>query len=80
MPCSRLVRPSLPERCTRPTSVAFCLHRAKDATSAWRNWMVVRTTPPKLLGDCATPLDRNVELSRKHRVNGTPAIVFENGA
>ena len=52
---------------------------AKDSTAAWRNWMVDGTTPPKLLGDCATPLDRNVELSRKHRVNGTPAIVFENG-
>ena len=33
----------------------------------------------KLLGDCASPLDRNLELSRKHRVTGTPAIVFENG-
>ena len=52
---------------------------AKDATAAWRNWMVDGTTPPRLLGDCATPLERNLELSRKHRVNGTPAIVFENG-
>ena len=52
---------------------------SKDATAAWRNWMVDGTTPPKLLGDCATPLDRNLELSRKHRVSGTPAIVFENG-
>ena len=52
---------------------------SKDSTAAWRNWMVDGTTPPKLLGDCATPLDRNLELSRKHRVSGTPAIVFENG-
>jgi thiol:disulfide interchange protein DsbC len=52
---------------------------AKDSTAAYRNWMVDGTTPPKLLGDCATPLDRNLELSRKHRVTGTPAIVFENG-
>ena len=52
---------------------------AKEPGKVWRNWMVDGTTPPKLLGDCATPLDRNLELSRKHRVSGTPAIVFENG-
>ena len=52
---------------------------AKEPGKVWRNWMVDGTTPPKLLGDCATPLNRNLELSRKHRVSGTPAIVFENG-
>ena len=52
---------------------------AKDATAAYRNWMLDGTAPPRLLGDCATPIERNIELSRKHRVNGTPAIVFEDG-
>lgn len=52
---------------------------AKDSAVAWRNWMVDGVQPPKLLGACASPLERNVELSRKHRVNGTPAIVFEDG-
>lgn len=52
---------------------------AKDPTSAWRSWMIDGTTPPKLLGECATPVDRNMELGRKHRINGTPAIVFEDG-
>ncbi|WP_428420006.1 DsbC family protein [Methylibium sp.] len=52
---------------------------AKDSSVAWRNWMVDGVQPPKLLGACASPIERNVELSRKHRVNGTPAIVFEDG-
>ena len=31
-------------------------------------------------GDCdASVLQRNTELGRKHRVNGTPALVFEDG-
>lgn len=52
---------------------------AKDPTAAYRNWMLEGTAPPRLLGECATPIDRNIELSRKHRVTGTPAIVFEDG-
>jgi thiol:disulfide interchange protein DsbC len=53
---------------------------AKDPSVAWRNWMVDGVAPPRLLGACASsPVERNVELSRKHRVNGTPAIIFEDG-
>jgi len=53
---------------------------AKDPSAAYRNWMVDGVAPPKLLGACASsPVERNLELSRKHRVNGTPAIVFEDG-
>lgn len=52
---------------------------AKDATAAYRNWMLEDTAPPRPLGECATPIERNLALSRKHRVNGTPAIVFEDG-
>jgi thiol:disulfide interchange protein DsbC len=52
---------------------------AKDATAAYRSWMLEGTAPPRLLGDCSAPVERNLELSRKHRVTGTPAIVFEDG-
>jgi thiol:disulfide interchange protein DsbC len=53
---------------------------AKDNTKAWRDWMVSGTTPPRSIGQCDTAaLARNVELGRKHRVNGTPALVFEDG-
>jgi thiol:disulfide interchange protein DsbC len=53
---------------------------AKDNTSAWRNWMLDGKAPPRLMGACeASALERNLALARKHRVNGTPAIVFEDG-
>jgi len=53
---------------------------AKDNTSAWRDWMLNGTPPPRLLGNCATPLDRNVTMGQKFRINGTPAIFFEDGS
>ena len=53
---------------------------AKDANKAWRDWMVEGVTPAKGGADCdASVLQRNVALGRKHRVTGTPALVFEDG-
>jgi len=53
---------------------------AKDNTKAWREWMVDGTAPARAMGQCDTAaLARNVELGRKHRVSGTPALVFEDG-
>jgi len=53
---------------------------AKDATKVWRDWMTEGKAPPRSMGRCDTSaLDRNLALARKHRVNGTPALVFENG-
>ena len=53
---------------------------AKDSTKAWRDWMLDGATPAKSLGQCDTAaLLRNVNLGRKHKVNGTPALVFEDG-
>ena len=53
---------------------------AKDNTAAWRDWMIDGTPPLKSMGQCDTAaLARNVALGRKHKVNGTPALVFEDG-
>jgi len=52
---------------------------AKDRTAAWRDWMIEGKAPPRNMAACDTPIARNVALSRKHKVNGTPAIVFEDG-
>ncbi len=53
---------------------------AKDAGKAWRGWMVDGVTPPKNIGQCdTTALDRNLALGKRHRVQGTPAVVFEDG-
>jgi thiol:disulfide interchange protein DsbC len=55
---------------------------AKDPAKAWRDWMLSNTLPPSAAaGRCDTAaLDRNTELGRKHRVQGTPATVFEDGS
>ncbi len=53
---------------------------AKDNSAAWRDWMIHGTAPARSMGACDTAaLQRNVALGKKHRVNGTPALVFEDG-
>lgn len=52
---------------------------AKDRTTAWRSWMLDGTQPPKLLGKCDSPVERNTAMAQKYRINGTPALVFEDG-
>ena len=53
---------------------------AKDSTAAWLGWMLEGKQPPKPAGDCDdAALERNLAMVRKYRVNGTPAIVFEDG-
>ncbi|HNU12547.1 MAG TPA: DsbC family protein [Rubrivivax sp.] len=54
---------------------------AKDAAKTWRGWMLDGVTPPKVMGRCDTAaLERNLEFGRKHRVQGTPALFFEDGS
>lgn len=54
---------------------------AKDNTTAWRSWMLEGKAPARLMGACdTTAIDRNLAFSRKVRVTGTPAIVFEDGS
>lgn len=54
---------------------------AKDSTKVWREWMIDGTTiPASASPSCDTSaLQRNVALGRKHRINGTPGLVFEDG-
>ncbi len=53
---------------------------AKDRTQAWLGWMLDGEAPPRALGQCGSPLQRNMALAQKLRVNGTPAIFFEDGS
>lgn len=53
---------------------------AKDRTQTWLSWMIDGEAPPRALGQCGSPLQRNMALSQKLRVNGTPAIIFEDGS
>ena len=53
---------------------------AKDNTTTWRSWMIDGVAPQRAMGQCdTTAIERNAALARKHKVNGTPAIVFEDG-
>jgi thiol:disulfide interchange protein DsbC len=52
----------------------------KDRTQAWRDWMLAGVQPQRTMGMCASPLSRNLALSQKLRVSGTPAMFFEDGS
>ena len=53
---------------------------AKDSTKAWRDWMVDNTLPTKATASCdVEALKRIALMGRKHKVMGTPALVFEDG-
>ncbi len=52
---------------------------AKDNTRVWREWMIEGKAPPRNMGACETPMARNLALSRKHKINSTPSVIFEDG-
>lgn len=52
----------------------------KDRLQAWRDWMLADKAPAKSFGMCASPTQRNLALAQKFRVNGTPAMFFEDGS
>jgi thiol:disulfide interchange protein DsbC len=54
---------------------------AKDKTATWLAWMLKSQTPPEAQANCdAGAIERNSTLARKHRVRGTPAIVFPDNS
>ena len=54
---------------------------AKDKAKAWADWMVRNEAAPKAEGSCdAAALARNVEFGKKHRITGTPTLVFVDGS
>lgn len=53
---------------------------SKDSMKTWRAWMIDGVAPPKVSAGCdSAALERNVEFGRKHRIQGTPAVLFEDG-
>jgi len=53
---------------------------AKDRTDAWRQWMLAGVAPPSS-GPCnSTAIERNVALGKKHQLNGTPSLIFQDGS
>jgi thiol:disulfide interchange protein DsbC len=51
-----------------------------DVAKTWRSWMLDGVAPRRSIGQCDTAaLDRNVEFGHKYRIQGTPAVFFEDG-
>lgn len=51
---------------------------AKDRGKAWHDLML-KNQVPKNKGDCETPIGRNIALANQLNINGTPALIFEDG-
>jgi thiol:disulfide interchange protein DsbC len=52
---------------------------AKDNTKAWRDWMLKGTAVTDSPQCDTSALQRNYALGQKHRIRGTPGLVFEDG-
>ena len=53
---------------------------SKDSANAWLSWMLKGEQPAKAPASCDdAAIERNLALSRKIHVNGTPAILLEDG-
>jgi thiol:disulfide interchange protein DsbC len=53
---------------------------SKDRLKTWQDWMLRGVMPPDAGDKCdAAAVARNLDMARKYRVTGTPALVFEDG-
>lgn len=53
---------------------------AKDRAKAWMDWMV-RDVPPKGDHSCdLTAINRVLEFGKKHKITGTPTLIFADGS
>ena len=51
---------------------------AKDRAKAWQDWMV-RDKPAAVANCDSAALERNLEVGHKHKITGTPTLIFSNG-
>lgn len=51
---------------------------SKDRAKTWQDWMLKNQPAPAAQCDTSA-LARNVELAKKHRLTGTPTLVYANG-
>ena len=52
---------------------------APDRAKAWLDLMLNDVAPPAPKANCDAPLEKNLAFSRKHRINGTPTLIFADG-
>jgi thiol:disulfide interchange protein DsbC len=69
--------PILGAESTEKSKAIWC---AKDRVAAWQDWMLRDQNAPPAATMCDTSaLARNVELGHKHKITGTPTLLFTNG-
>lgn len=51
---------------------------AKDKAKTWQDWMLRQQVPQAVNCDTAA-LERNIEVGRKYKINGTPTLIFTDG-
>ena len=59
----------------RKSKLIWC---SKDRAAAWNDYMQKGKLPAGK-GDCTNPIDENLALGAKLRIDGTPALIFANG-
>lgn len=59
----------------RKAKLVWC---SKDRAKAWQDLMLKNVLPAGK-GDCDNPIDENLALGAKLRIDGTPALIFQNG-
>ena len=52
---------------------------AKDRAKTWQDWML-REQPPAAASCDTAAIARNLELGRKHKITGTPTLIFADGS
>jgi len=71
------IYPVLGDDSSEKSQAIWC---APDRMKAWNDWMLTGKTPPAKPAKCdLTGLEKSMELGRKLRVNGTPALLFTTG-
>jgi len=54
---------------------------SRDKARAWQDWMVRDQAAAAAAGSCDTAaLNRNIEFGRKHKITGTPTLIFADGS
>lgn len=59
-----------------PSKQVFC---ETDPALAWEK-LIMKGTQPNSKKSCDNPIERNLQLAKKLGLNGTPALIFEDGA
>ena len=60
-------------------AVSRAIWCAPDRGKAWLDLMLNKVEPPAAKANCATPIEKNLALGEKYRINGTPTFVLADG-